>query len=424
MKRSIVVHRSRWRRALAAGSIVTIWAYIVFPTIGLAVTVVTYKDKFLSISFAGSDGTALWTGPWSEVGESNGPSNGAVQVENDSHCASGNCLQIGAEDPDDAGATRTFDSNSATSIVVTFDYVRHVTSSGSGSGGAGVLKMLASANGANWSLIDTFPMNVDDMSPNAASYDLTSFSGTSSAIRFELFGGVDDGHISIDNVVITVTGGSGPTTTTTSSTTSTSTTSSSTTSTSAPTTTTTTTPTPTTSTTSPTTTTTKPAPPSTTTTSSPRTTTTTVAVVTTNPQTTSTAARPVGTTAPSPQSTTTSISTSTTTSTTAPRTTTTEAGAMPFLPDEPPAAFTPAEAREAKEHLVVEIPSVDLSGGQARPEYRLDPREGLSVSYATAVETLKGNLLNSVLLGVTISILLLLGIDRREEPSSLRSSHA
>jgi hypothetical protein len=67
---------------------------------------------------------------------------------------------------------------------------------------------------------------------------------------------------------------------------------------------------------------------------------------------------------------------------------------------------------------VVEIPAVDL--GQALPEYQLDPREGLSVTFTSAVETLKTNLLNSVLLGVTISILLLLGIDRREERSSLQ----
>jgi hypothetical protein len=38
------------------------------------------------------------------------------------------------------------------------------------------------------------------------------------------------------------------------------------------------------------------------------------------------------------------------------------------------------------------------------------------VSFSSAVETLKGNLVNSVLLGITISILLL-GFDKREERS-------
>ncbi|HEY7584501.1 MAG TPA: hypothetical protein VIB78_12895 [Acidimicrobiia bacterium] len=37
------------------------------------------------------------------------------------------------------------------------------------------------------------------------------------------------------------------------------------------------------------------------------------------------------------------------------------------------------------------------------------------MSFSSAVETLKGNLVNSVLLGITI--LLLLGIDKRDERS-------
>jgi hypothetical protein len=98
------------------------------------------------------------------------------------------------------------------------------------------------------------------------------------------------------------------------------------------------------------------------------------------------------------------------------------------LPSDPPAAFTPQQARNAKENLVVEIPSVEQdqseSGGQTQSDYRLDPLDGLSVSFTSAVETLKGNLLNSVLLGVTISILLLLGIDKRDDRSHFHSSPA
>jgi hypothetical protein len=76
---------------------------------------------------------------------------------------------------------------------------------------------------------------------------------------------------------------------------------------------------------------------------------------------------------------------------------------------------------EAKDDLVVAIPAAAESIRDAGPQpasYRLDPREGLAVTFASAVETLKGNLVNSVLLGVTISILLLLGIDKREERSN------
>ena len=81
---------------------------------------------------------------------------------------------------------------------------------------------------------------------------------------------------------------------------------------------------------------------------------------------------------------------------------------------------------EAKENLVVAVAAVgeSLRDGEAEAAtYRLDPRQGLAVSFTSAVETLKGNLLNSILLGVTISVLLLLGIDKREE-ASLRTSPA
>ncbi|MGH8958654.1 MAG: hypothetical protein ACRDVK_08250 [Acidimicrobiia bacterium] len=428
MKHRIGFRPHRWRRALAAGSIATVWAGLLFPTIGLAGTVVTYKDKFGSISFTGSDGTAAWAGPWLEIGESNGPSNGAVQVINHSHCATGNCLQIGAEDPDDGGARRTFDSDGATSIILNFDYVRQVSSSGSGSGGAGVVHLLASSDGMSWNLIGTLPMNVDDSSPNPATYDLSSYAGATSAIKFELLGGVDDGHMSIDNVLITVTGGGAPTTTTSLPPTTTSSTAPSTTSSTSATTSTVTTLAPTT-TMLPTTTTTAP-PKSTTTTASPtttiappRTTTTSIAVAPTIPRTTTTT-----TPAPVVSSPTTAPSTEPSTTTSLPTTTTTEAGVLTAVPTEPPADMTPEEAAEAKENLVVEIPSVDQGRpdgeGQTGPAYRLDPREGLTVSFMSAVETLKANLLNSVLLGVTISILLLLGIDKREERSSFRASPA
>jgi hypothetical protein len=83
--------------------------------------------------------------------------------------------------------------------------------------------------------------------------------------------------------------------------------------------------------------------------------------------------------------------------------------------------FTPEQAMESKENLVVAVPPVAGSISDGAPEsasYRLDPREGLAVSFSSAVETLKGNLVNSVLLGITISILLLLGIDKREERST------
>ena len=394
MRGRLALRPFRWRFALTVGSMVT----LVVPLVGAAATVVTYKDKFMAISYTGSDGNAAWAGSWTEEGESDGPSNGASQVTNDSHCASGKCLQLGAEDPDQVAVTRAFDSNGATSVVLTFNYVRHVSSSGSGSGGAGVVRLLASDDGASWSLLDTFPLNVDDSSTLSAGYDLTTFAASTSAIKLELEGAIDDSFIAIDDVTVTVTDGGGalPTTTTPSvSTTST-----------------TALPPPTT--TTPTTTTLP-----TTTTSQPQITTTAVAAPTPLP------------TAKNPPTTTTIIDvTSIVTTTIAPAstTTTTDNVLLVHSTTEPTPTFTDEEAEAAKENLVVEMPGTALyqSGVAHKSDssYRLDPREGLAASFTSAVETLKGNLLNSILLGLTISILLLLGIDKREERTSDRPAIA
>jgi hypothetical protein len=49
----------------------------------------------------------------------------------------------------------------------------------------------------------------------------------------------------------------------------------------------------------------------------------------------------------------------------------------------------------------------------------LDPIQGLAMTFGSAVETLQTNLLSSVLLGVVLSALLMLGVEERD-----RSSHA
>jgi hypothetical protein len=397
MRGRLVLRPSRRRLALAVGSMVTAWSTLFVPFVGAAAIVVTYKDTFMAISYSGSDGNAAWAGPWTEGDESDGPSNGASQVATDSHCASGKCLLLGAEDPDQVAVTRSFDSIGATSVVLTFNYVRHVSSSGPGSGGAGIVRLLASEDGASWSLLDTFPLNVDDPSTLSASYDLTTFAASTSAIKFELQGAVDDSFIAIDDVMITVTDGGGAATTTT------------------------TPPASTTSTTGP--------PPTTTT----PTTTTRPTTTTSQPQVTTThAAAP--TPPPSldnpPTSTTTGDVTSIVTTTTTPETTTTTIDNV-FLvhsTTEPPSTLTEEEAEAAKEDLVVEMPGTALYqselGYQPDSSYQLDPREGLAASFSSAVETLKGNLLNSIVLGLTISILLLLGIDKREERVSDRPAIA
>jgi hypothetical protein len=445
----IVFRPQRWRRSLAAGSIVALFFNFLFPAIGGAETLRTYEDRFFNESFSGSDGTASWSGPWTEFGESDGPASGAIEVQTNGQCHTGRCLRIGKNGSDDASVLRAFDSSSASSVILTFDYRRQFVSSGPGSGGAGSIVLAVSADGTTWTTMDTFSLAINDGSQKAASYDLTAYAGSAAAIRFELSGGPDESHINIDNVsivvypgnpvvnqepvmsdslpdvtikegsqlsiypeatdpdgdplswsadglpagigidestgvisgvvsggsaqespyvvVVTVDDGRGGSATLTF-----------------------------------TITVKKPA--------QPTTTTTAVAVTTTTPATTTT-------TAPATTTTTTSPATTTTTTTT-----TTAFELAPLQPPnrvDPPATLTMAEAREAKEKLVTSGPALSSSGfgepGDSLVVHQLDPREGLAVSFTSAVETLKSNLMNSVLLGITMALLLLLGIDRSEE---------
>ena len=77
--------------------------------------------------------------------------------------------------------------------------------------------------------------------------------------------------------------------------------------------------------------------------------------------------------------------------------------------------MTADEATAAKEDLV----STMVAGStRATPEEysspMLSPREGLAVSFASAVETLKNNLVMSLILGLLLATFLLIGVEKRE----------
>lgn len=167
-----------------------------------------------------------------------------------------------------------------------------------------------------------------------------------------------------------------------------------------------------------------PPPPTTTTT----TTSTTTSTTTTLPPTTTTAP-PVTTTLP-PTTTTTTPPPTTTTTEAPPSVTTTTIPEIIVAPPtttttlpQAPGAMTVERATEVKTGLVVSSrppanPNMEEPGRRS-----LSPRQGLAVTFTSAVETLKTQFLASLVLGIAISILMLLGIDDREkdEPTPLRA---
>ncbi|MFZ0492802.1 MAG: hypothetical protein WAM81_06340, partial [Acidimicrobiia bacterium] len=138
------------------------------------------RDEFAAISYGGSDGTIDWTGAWSEIGETDGPTSGVIDVVNSSRCAIANCLRFGgdAADIDGHGVWREVDLSAATSAQLTFSYRREPM------GPTGAVAVAISGNGGgSWSTLTTY-----DFFGNAnqidASFDVSAYSGPNTRIRF------------------------------------------------------------------------------------------------------------------------------------------------------------------------------------------------------------------------------------------------
>jgi hypothetical protein len=82
-----------------------------------------YEDKFSSIGWGGSDGSLLWSGPWSEIGDDGDEKQGNVRVVSSGNCASGNCLHVTALTTllGPIGAVRAADTSALAEASLTFD---------------------------------------------------------------------------------------------------------------------------------------------------------------------------------------------------------------------------------------------------------------------------------------------------------------
>jgi hypothetical protein len=80
-----------------------------------------YKDKFISISWSGSDGSLLWSGPWSEIGDDGDEKKGNVRVVSSGYC-SGNCMRMSALTTllGAIGAVRTADTSDLDGATLSF----------------------------------------------------------------------------------------------------------------------------------------------------------------------------------------------------------------------------------------------------------------------------------------------------------------
>jgi len=149
----------------------------------------TFRDEFSSDSYGRNDGTASWTGNWTEVGDNGSSSNGDIEI-------AGNRLQFEGDADNNTSIYREADLSGYTSATLSFDY------SESGWDSHDTLEVRVSANGgADWTTIQTF--NNDQGAGGTFSQDITAYIAGNFRLAFVVTsanGGDDEFYI--DNVQI------------------------------------------------------------------------------------------------------------------------------------------------------------------------------------------------------------------------------
>jgi hypothetical protein len=372
------------RRSLAMITVLALMMMLATVALGAAVTqppgLHSYKDAFGSVSYSGSDGSIFWESPWKEIGEGDGPSEGAVYVGIDPYCADYKCLHIfGQGEPVSLiGVVRSADLSEFKEANLAYEVKRLFDGNLEGNANAKLLVQV-SADGSKWDSIDSYVLETTDSNPIRSSKPITNWISQTFAVRFVVTGTLGS-EVFIDNVQITGSVPSEPTTTTT---------------TTVPTTVTTIKTITTVTTIKPTTTTTKPGP----------TTTTTGYATTTKPPPTTTTTEPTTTTTSALDTTTTTAPTSTTT------TTTTTGVAVALPPATPP---TGSGIQQTAFGIQADYSS-GLFGSVAAGQPEVLGVE-LNANYKMAVEVIEASWVWMVVLLVVIAGAIVSGLDRRKSP--------
>jgi hypothetical protein len=160
----------------------------------------TVRDEFTAISYSGNDGTANWSGSWTEVGESDGTGSGSLRVASSSVCASGNCIRIGGDvDLDGRALYREADLSGAIAATLTFSYRREDLS---GWPDGDVTIQVSGNGGSSWTSLATYDLDTYDSSQQSASFDISAYIASNTRIRFQGSGSDVDTYFRADNVQI------------------------------------------------------------------------------------------------------------------------------------------------------------------------------------------------------------------------------
>ena len=187
--RAVRSTRSRSRPARAARVVLAVVAAALFGAAVLAVLPSaraasdgTYEDSFPSSgSFSGNTGTLSWSGPWIEIGESDGAGSGLVTVAGwTSRCTSQYCLRIDDQQPGTSlGAQRSADLSGAASAVLTFSYALEQDNPG----GTSFDLEVSPTDSGPWTTLATYVVSGNVNAPYPQAFDLTPYVGADTTIR-------------------------------------------------------------------------------------------------------------------------------------------------------------------------------------------------------------------------------------------------
>ena len=171
------------------------------------------KDKFVSISWGGSDGSLPWSGPWSEIRDDHDPKKGNVQVVSSGKCASGNCVRLSALTTltGAIGVVRTADTSDLAETTLSFDLETTASLLGSE-------LVVQVSDGGGWVTVTEYEWG--SAQHDDPTIDVSEFSSENFSVRFQFTGALLAGEAFVDNVEITgtlveATTTTAPTTTTT-----------------------------------------------------------------------------------------------------------------------------------------------------------------------------------------------------------------
>ncbi len=140
----------------------------------------TVADDFdPATGFTGNDGLANWTGPWQELGESDGASAGFVKAITRTECVNSACLSILSDKKNmtGKGIQRAVDLSSVNHATLNFDLRR------AGTDGSVALEISSNA-GISWTQLAVYAFTTTDSGLAPQTFDISAYATAETQVRF------------------------------------------------------------------------------------------------------------------------------------------------------------------------------------------------------------------------------------------------